>query len=134
MSRLADRYRHRHSGTESERGSNAAETIIALSLVLGVLLGVFQYLLDVYGREAAQAAAGEALSEAVTQNGDRALARDDATAILAQVGGFISDAKVTVQRTATEAQVTVTGRAASVFGIPQHITATAVGPVDRFVS
>ena len=119
---------------DRERGSTAAETVIALGLVLAVLFGIVQYLLDVYGREVAQAAAGAALSQVATQNGDPAQARDDASAMLSQLAAFISAPVVIVQRTNTMARVTVTGRADSVFGIPQHITVTAAGPVDHFVS
>jgi hypothetical protein len=134
MNPTGTRRRRGSQESEAERGSTAAESALALGLVLVVLFGVFQYLLDVYGREAAQAAAGQALAEAVTQNGTTAQARDDATAILAQLTGFISEPSVSVQRSSTEAHVTVTGRADAVFGIPQHITVSAAGPIDRFVS
>jgi Flp pilus assembly protein TadG len=122
----------RRAERERERGSGTAETVIVLGLLALIILGMVQYAADVHGQQAAQAAASLALATAREQNGTAAAGRAAAAAELAQLSTAIHNPVIDVERGATEVTVTITGSVSSLFGVAEHITATAAGPVDRF--
>lgn len=122
----------RRADCDGERGSGTAETVIVLGLLALIILGMVQYAADVHGQQAAQAAASLALATAREQNGTAAAGRAAAAAELAQLSTAIHSPVIDVERGATEVTVTITGSVSSLFGVTEHITATAAGPVDRF--
>ena len=115
-----------------ERGESSAETVIVMALLAALVLGVIQYAVDEHGEQAAQFAAALALSVARAQNGTAADGQSAAHSELAQLTTALQEPSVTVQRTTTEVTVTVSGTVTTVFGLTEHVSATAAGPVDRF--
>ena len=101
--------------------------------LLGLLImGMVQYAADIHGQQAAQAAASLALATAREQNGTAAAGQAAASAELAQLTTALHNPAISVQRSATEVTVTITGTVTTLLGITQHVTVTAAGPVDRF--
>lgn len=117
-----------------ERGESSAETVIVMALLAALVLGVIQYAVDEHGEQAAQSTAALALSVARAQNGTAGAGQSAAHSELAQLTTALQDPVVTVERTAIEVTVTVSGTVTTVFGLTEHVTATAAGPVDRFES
>jgi Flp pilus assembly protein TadG len=117
---------------DSERGSGTAETVIVLGLLALIILGMVQYAADVHGQQAAQAAASLALATAREQNGTAAAGRSAAAAELAQLTTAIHNPVIDVERGATEVTVTITGSVTGLFGVTEHVRASAAGPVDQF--
>ena len=117
---------------DGERGSGTAETVIVLGLLALIILGMVQYAADVHGQQAAQAAASLALATAREQNGTATAGQAAAAAELAQLTTAIHHPIIEVERSATEVTVTITGSVTSLFGVTEHVTASAAGPVDQF--
>lgn len=117
-----------------ERGSIAVEWVLAM---VGVLLGLALAVQVIVWHNAQQTvtdAAQSALVEARLAGGSDAAAREKADQILSQLGGNITNAKVTIQRTGQEVTVEVTGLAAPPKPLPAfRLRATATGPIERFV-
>jgi hypothetical protein len=120
-------------GGERERGSVSAEIALVIGLVLAVSFGAVQYALDAFAKQAARAAAADGLAAAQAQDGDVHTATARAGDILAQLTGDLHSPAITVHRTATEASITITGTASSLFGLTQRVTVTESGPVERFL-
>lgn len=117
---------------DGERGSGTAETVIVLGLLALIILGMVQYAADVHGQQAAQAAASLALATAREQNGTATAGQAAAAAELAQLTTAIHHPIIDVERSSTEVTVTITGSVTSLFGVTEHVTASAAGPVDQF--
>jgi type II secretory pathway pseudopilin PulG len=115
-----------------ERGESSAETVIVMALLAALVFGVVQYAVDEHGEQAAQSAAALALSVARAQNGTAPAGQAAARGELAQLTTALQDPSVMVQRSATEVTVTVSGTVTTIFGLTDHVSATAAGPVDRF--
>lgn len=117
---------------DRERGSAAAEFALVIGLVLAVSFGAVQYALDAFAKQAARAATAEALAAAEAQGGSANDARARGQDMLSQLSGDLRAPTVTVKRTSTEASVTITGTAPSLFGLTQRVSVTESGPVERF--
>ena len=122
-----------HKDDERERGSTTAELTLVIGLVLAVSFGAIQYALDAFAKQAASAAAADALAQAQAQDGDARTARLQALEMLGQLTGDLHNPTVTVQRTATEASVTITGTAPGMLGLTQRVSVSDSGPVERFL-
>lgn len=123
----------RHSAAiEGERGSTAAETVIAMGLLALIVLGMVQYAADVHGEQAAQAAASIALATAREQNGTAGAGQAAAASELAQLTTAIQNPSIEVERSAAEVTVTITGTVTTLLGLTEHVTATTSGPIDHF--
>jgi len=118
---------------ERERGSVSAEVVLVIGLVMVVSFGAIQYALDAFAKQAARSAAADGLAAAEAQDGDARTATLRAGDMLAQLTGDLHSPTITVKRTATEASVTITGTASSLFGLTQRVTVTESGPVERFL-
>jgi VCBS repeat-containing protein len=94
-----------------ERGSALAESVIVLGLLALIVFGVIQYAADEHAEQAAQAAAEQ---------------------LLAGLTGAIHDTTVSVDRSATQVTVHVTGHVDTLLGLTQTITASSAGPVEKF--
>lgn len=119
---------------ERERGSISVETTLVIGLVMAVSFGAIQYALDAFAKQAARAAAADALAAAQSQTGSARTAEIRATEMLSQLTGDLHHPSVTVDRTPTAARVTITGTAPSMFGLTQRVTVTESGPVERFLA
>lgn len=117
---------------DRERGSAAAEFALVIGLVLAVSFGAVQYALDAFAKQAARAATAEALAAAEAQGGSANDARARGQDMLSQLSGDLHAPTVTVKRTSTEARVTITGTAPSLFGLTQRVSVTESGPVERY--
>lgn len=117
---------------ERERGSASAEVALVIGLVLAVAFGTIQYALDAFAKQAARAAAADALAGAEAQGGNPSSAKTLGSDMLAQLTGDLHAPTITVKRTATEASVTITGTATGLLGITQRVSVTESGPVERF--
>lgn len=119
---------------DRERGSVSAETALVIGLVLAVSFGAIQYALDSFAKQAARAAAADALATAQAQDGDARTGELRATDMLAQLTGDLHHPSITIERTATQARVTITGTAPGLFGLTQRVTVTESGPTERFLT
>lgn len=117
-----------------ERGSASAELVVATPLLLLLVMAVIQFALYYHGAEAAQAAASQAVAAARAQGASTASGQAQGQAILDQVaGGSLPERAITVTRTATDAQATVTGTVESLIpGLTLHITAHAAAPLEAW--
>jgi Flp pilus assembly protein TadG len=118
--------------SKSERGSALAESVIVLGLLALLVFGVIQYAADEHAEQAAQAAVALALSTARAQNGTAGEGQSAAQQLLSGLTGAIHDTSVSVQRTATQVTVHVTGHVDTLLGLTQTITITSSGPVEKF--
>ncbi len=119
-------------GRERERGSALAESVIVFGLLALLVFGVIQYAADEHAEQAAQSAAALALSTARAQNGTAGQGQAAAQQLLTGLTGAIHDTTVSVQRSATQVTVRVTGHVDTLLGLTQTITATSAGPVEQF--
>ncbi len=117
---------------DRERGSALAESVIVLGLLALIVFGVIQYASDEHAEQAAQAAASLALATARAQDGTAGQGQAAAQQLLAALTGAIHDTSVTVERTATQVTVHVTGHVDTLLGLTQTITVTSAGPVEKF--
>lgn len=120
------------SAHDKQRGSGTVETVIAMGLLALIVLGMVQYAADVHGQQAAQAAASIALATAREQNGTAGAGQAAAQAELAQLTTALHDPNVSVSRSATEVDVTITGTVTGLLGVTEHVHVSTSGPVDRF--
>ena len=120
----------RESG--GERGSALAESVIVLGLLALLVFGVIQYAADEHAEQAAQSAASLALATARAQNGTAGASQAAAQQLLAGLTGAIHDTSVTVDRSATQVTVHITGQVDTLLGLTQTVTVTSSGPVDKF--
>ena len=117
---------------DGERGSALAESVIVLGLLALIVFGVIQYAADEHAEQAAQSAAALALATARAQNGTAGEGQAAAQQLLAALTGAIHDTSVTVDRSATQVTVHVTGHVDTLLGLTQTITVTCAGPVEVF--
>ena len=117
---------------DGERGSALAESVIVLGLLALIVFGVIQYAADEHAEQAAQSAASLALSTARAQNGTAGQGQAAAQQLLAGLTGAIHDTTVSVERSATQVTVHVTGHVDTLLGLTQTITVTSAGPVEKF--
>ncbi|MEV0006455.1 TadE/TadG family type IV pilus assembly protein [Micromonospora sp. NPDC050980] len=102
-------------------------------LFLLILLGV-QLALWALAQLGVQHAANHALQTTRVSGGTAATGHADATAVLEQVAGrAVTDARVSVDRTADTATVAVSGRAVAVVpGLRLPVSTRVGAPVERF--
>jgi Flp pilus assembly protein TadG len=103
-----------------------------MGLLALLVLGVVQYAADIHGQQAAQAAASIALATARAQNGSAEAGQAAAAAELAQLTTALQNPDISVERTATEVTVTITGAVTTLLGLTEHVTVTTSGPVEKF--
>lgn len=122
------------AGQDGERGSVAAQVVIAIPLLVMLVLLIVQFALAAYAEHIAQGAADQALDTARTLNATNADGQDQAQAVLTQLAtGPLTHPVVNVTRDATTVTVTITGSAETLVpGLSLRVHAEASGPVETF--
>ena len=118
-----------------DRGSVTLEFAIVVPAVLTLIFLCIQVALYSYARSVALTAAEEAVNAQRVYGSPAGAGRDRADHVLTTQKDALIGWKVTVTRSASRVQVTVTGRSLSVFpGVKGYsVSQTASGPVERFV-
>lgn len=121
-----------------ERGVATLELVVLFPVVLLLVFAVIQGGLYYHGKNVALAAAQEGVRVARAETGNAGQGGATARAFVQAAGGadVLTGVGVNSRRSATQASVTVTGRALSVLpGVPGFsVKQTAEGPVERFTS
>lgn len=118
-----------------DRGAVTVELVLATPLLVLCLMLVIQAGLWMHATHVAQATAQRALESARAYNGSTADGQETARQSLAELaGGTLKDAHAEVNRGAGQANVEITGYAATVVpGMRLPVRARAAGGVERFV-
>ena len=121
-------------GIRGDRGS--AELVVATPLLMLLILAVIQFALFEHASQVAQAAASQSLASTRSVGGTTTSGRSEAIDLLSKIGrGVLIDPEISVSRSATTAQVTVTGSAEAVIPfVHLPVSATSSGPIEQFVS
>ena len=111
------------------------ETVIAVPILMLLLAVVVQAAVVFHAHGVATTAARQGLDRARVVDGTVAAGQTAAEEFLAQAGGGLHEpTSVAVERSATEATVTVTSGVMWLLPGPRpQITVTATAPVERFV-
>jgi len=122
-------------GHQPDTGAATTEFTIAVPGLLLMLLLVVQFAVFAHATHLAQAVAARGLAAARAEGATDAVGTTVGNSLLAQLnGGALGEPVVQVQRSGGQVQVSVTGVAESVVpGLHLSVSATARGPVERFV-
>jgi hypothetical protein len=139
MMRLRNRLTRPAAGTPAggdERGSVTLENIIIWPAVMIFMFGFFQFALWLHARDLAHGAATAAYYEARLYDGTVEDGQAVGYEAIAAGNGTIEAPQVTVLRSATTVEVTVTGTTSLVIeGWPgSTISETVTGPTERYVA
>ncbi|WP_370078235.1 TadE/TadG family type IV pilus assembly protein [Streptacidiphilus sp. MAP12-16] len=120
----------------SDRGAASAELVVAAPLLLLLLLAIVQFAVAEHAQHLAQAVADRALAVACAQDSTAQAGQAEAEGQLAVLAGpSLQHPKVTVTRTATGADVEISGEAAAVFpGLHLRVDAHTSGHIERFTT
>jgi len=134
-----NRTAHGHRGRAwfscGDAGTSVVELVITMPALLLAMMAIIQFGLWQHAQHVALAAAQEGARVARAYDGGTSAAQARTNAYLDKLGPTIlSQRSVSVRRTTSEASVTVTGRAVSVFPVfGLRVREQAGGPVERFV-
>jgi Flp pilus assembly protein TadG len=125
-----------HRLLRDERGSVAAELVIATPLLLLLILGVVQFALWEHATHIADAVAQEGLAVARLQGNTAQSGTAEADSVLGQLGqGVFTSPDVNATRTAATTTVVVTGQTESVVGLfTLPVRAVASGPTETYTT
>ena len=126
---------HRDRGSaRSQAGAVATELVIVTPVLLLLMMVVVQFALWEHAQHIAQAAAQRGAETARVEHGSDAQGLATARQAITQLGGnLLVGSSVTISRSGDVITVDVTGRADAVVPFLElPVTATAVGPVERF--
>lgn len=119
--------------TSSERGLTSTELAVVMPVLIALVLVPFQVALWWHARQIADAAATEAVDAAQVATATETDGLRAAQWFL-DAAGNLTDPEVTIVRTAEVVTVEVTGRAPRLLpGFDWAVTATASGPIERFI-
>lgn len=119
--------------TSSERGLTSTELAVVMPVLIALVLVPFQVALWWHARQIADAAAAEAVDAAQVATATETDGLRAAQWFL-DAAGNLTDPEVTIVRTAEVVTVEVTGRAPRLLpGFDWAVTATASGPIERFI-
>jgi Flp pilus assembly protein TadG len=115
-----------------DRGSSPVEFAIVASAMILIAFAVVQVGLVFYARSLALAAATQGVNAGRGFNAPTGTADAATRGFLDQAGDGLTDQNITVNRTATDVRVTVTGAAISVLpGVTFRISQTAHGSIEQ---
>lgn len=119
--------------TSNERGLTSTELAVVMPVLIALVLVPFQVALWWHARQIADAAATEAVDAAQVATATETDGLRAAQWFL-DAAGNLTDPEVTIVRTAEVVTVEVTGRAPRLLpGFDWAVTATASGPIERFI-
>jgi peptidoglycan/LPS O-acetylase OafA/YrhL len=121
-----------HHRLACDRGSTSVEMVGYTAVMLAALLIGVQVAVWGLAQLACSYAANHALQTTRVQGGTASAGRSDATTVLTSINGnLVTDAKVSTNRTATTATVTVTGTAVTVIPfLSLPVSTTVNAPVE----
>lgn len=125
-----------HMAEGRERGSAPVEFVLIIPVVLLIFFGIIQGSLWYQAQNVAHAAAAAAYNDARVSNGSAGSGQAAGSQVIANHGGSLNGASVSVSRTANQVSVTVTGSAPTIvpgWGGPS-VTQTVSGPTERWVN
>jgi hypothetical protein len=119
---------------DAEGGSVAAQTVVAIPLLIMLPMLIVQVALWAFAAHTAQAAASQALDAARVLSGTSRTGQAEANQILNQLtSGTLHNVHILVQRTARTVSVTITGTTETIVpGMHLSVHAHASGPVEIF--
>lgn len=119
----------------SDIGAATADFVLAVPLLFLTILFAIQAGVWFHATHVAQAAATRALDAARVEDGSATDGQAAGAQAISALGGrVLLQPSVVVTRTATQARVQITGRAATVVpGARWTVRVTAAAPVERFV-
>lgn len=124
--------RRRARSIRDDRGSAIVEAALIYPLVILCLFTLLQVAFYMHGIDSARHAADQAVRAAQAESATSQSGLTAAQQVLDQVPG-LNDPSVSVSRTPTEVQVTVSGTITSLVpGWSPVVSATAAGPVERW--
>jgi Flp pilus assembly protein TadG len=125
-----------HRFAREERGSVAAELVIATPLLLLLILGVVQFAIWEHATHVAEAVAQEGLATGRLQGNSASSGTAEAQSVLTQLGqSVLVNPKINATRTAVTTTVVVTGDAESVVGLFHlPVRAVASGPTETYTT
>jgi len=125
-----------HRLLHDERGSVAAELVIATPLLLFMILGIVQFAIWEHATHVADAVAQEGLATARLQGNTAQSGKVEAQSVLTQLGqSVLTTPEVDATRTAATTTVVVTGHAESVIGLfSLPVRAVASGPTETYTN
>ncbi len=125
--------RNRYADLRQDRGSASVEWAIGALVLISLFLLAGHAFTWGTARMAAQKAAGHAVQSTRVVGGTETAGRDDANALLDELhAGDFTDRHVSVERTATQTTVTVTGTVPTLIGLDLPVTVTRVAPTERY--
>lgn len=126
--------RQRLRRQQPERGSMTVELVILMPALLLALFGIIQAGLWIHAREVALHAAAEGSAAASAENATNDQGAGAALAFLDQVGA-LSDTSVSVDRSASDVTVTVTGQAPSILPGVQLplVTQSSTSAIEQWI-
>ena len=129
-----DRPRRLGRRRAADRGSAAVELVLLTPLLMVCVLVVVQFALWQHARHVLLAAAQEGARAARAQGATAEDGRLRAQDYIGQIGpDLVSAPVIEVDRTVDVVTVRIRGQAVNILpGLPLRVTATSVGPVERF--
>ena len=133
MSKARDRGAQRRRAGR-ERGSVAAQTVVAIPLLVMLPMLIVQVAIWAFAAHTAQAAASQTLDETRVITGTSSTGQAEARQILDQLTSHtLHDVHIVVQRSARTVSVTITGTTETIVpGMHLSVHAYAFGPVETF--
>ena len=120
--------------SENDRGSTTVEFVVLVPLMVLLLMVVVQFGVYFHTRAVVTTAARQGADNARTFDGTTEAGDAATTQFLDQSAGALRDRTISVERTATEVTVTVTGEVTSLIPFAVFpLTITVSAPVERIV-
>ena len=134
MADLQAWWQARHTAARQDRGSASVEWAIGALVLMSLFLLAGHAFTWGTARMAAQKAAGHAVHTTRVIGGSETAGRDDAIALLDELNaGDFTDRQVSVERTATQTTVTITGKVPTLIdGLDLRLRVTRVAPTERY--
>lgn len=124
----------RHEPSSADRGSTTVEFVVLVPLMVLLLMVVVQFGVYFHTRAVVTTAARHGVDDARVLNGTPDAGSAATSQFLDQGAGALRDRTVSVDRTATEVTVTVTGDVTSLIPFATFpLTVTVSAPVERII-
>jgi hypothetical protein len=119
--------------TRDDRGE-IIPTAILYPLAILAVFAVVQIAMIFQARDAAADAAQQAVTVEAAYQATPGVGYGTATAALAPTSTLLIKPQVSIQRTATDVQITVSGNVVGWLGLRYHVSQVAYAPIERFTT